>query len=163
MSSTITYLNGDATYPQGEGNKIIAHVCNDIGVWGAGFVLSISKRWKHPENEYRAWREHKDFKLGAIQLMKVEEDIHVVNMIAQRGIKTHSSDVPLKYDALAECLLLVAEHAIGLNASVHMPRIGCGLAGGKWEMVEPIIQKTLVNHGISVYVYDYIKPEGNTK
>ena len=25
-----------------------------------------------------------------------------------------------------------------LSASVHMPRIGCGLAGGKWEEIEPI-------------------------
>jgi hypothetical protein len=40
----IQYIAGDATAPIGDGNKIIAHVCNDIGAWGAGFVLAISKR-----------------------------------------------------------------------------------------------------------------------
>ena len=33
-----------------------------------------------------------------------------------------------------------------------MPRIGCGLAGGKWAVVEPIIQRALED--IPVFVYD---------
>jgi hypothetical protein len=49
----------------------------------------------------------------------------------------------------------VAEKARELNASVHMPRIGCGLAGGKWEKIEPIIQKHLCDGGIDVTVYDF--------
>jgi hypothetical protein len=36
-----------------------------------------------------------------------------------------------------------------------MPRIGCGLAGGKWEEIEPIIKETLVKAGLSITVYDY--------
>lgn len=42
------YLTGDATAPGGTGTRIIAHVCNDIGHWGKGFVLAISKRWPEP-------------------------------------------------------------------------------------------------------------------
>ena len=37
--------------------------------------------------------------------------------------------------------------------SVHMPRIGCGLGGGKWEEVEPII-RTLLKYS-NVFVYDF--------
>lgn len=40
------------------------------------------------------------------------------------------------------------------NASVHMPRIGCGLAGGTWEEIEPIIQRTSCAAEIDVFVYD---------
>jgi hypothetical protein len=36
-----------------------------------------------------------------------------------------------------------------------MPRIGCGLAGGKWELIEPIIVRTLSEHDIAVTVYDF--------
>ena len=50
----IQYVKGDATTPQGDGHKIIVHVCNDLGKWGKGFVLAISKRWKEPEATYRA-------------------------------------------------------------------------------------------------------------
>lgn len=70
----ITYLKGDATSPQASGIKIIAHVCNDIGGWGKGFVLAISRRWPEPEKAYREWhcfRTSNDFKLGSIQLVKV--------------------------------------------------------------------------------------------
>jgi hypothetical protein len=35
-----------------------------------------------------------------------------------------------------------------------MPRIGCGLAGGKWEEVGKIVEEELVNRGVTVTVYD---------
>lgn len=48
----INYLKGDATSPQARGIKIIAHICNDLGGWGKGFVMAISKRWAEPEKAY---------------------------------------------------------------------------------------------------------------
>ena len=64
----IQYIKGDATQPQGAGLKIIAHVCNDMGAWGKGFVVALSKRWKKPEADYRAWYLSKtDFALGDVQ------------------------------------------------------------------------------------------------
>lgn len=35
-----------------------------------------------------------------------------------------------------------------------MPRIGCGLAGGTWDRMEPVIQAALADQGIPVTVYD---------
>ena len=152
----IVYLKGDATQPQTSGMKIIAHICNDLGGWGKGFVLAISKRWKEPEKEYRNWhRSKKDFVLGAVQFVQVEKYILVANMIGQHGMKTGSQGPPIRYKAIESCLAIVAEKAKKLSASVHMPRIGCGLAGGKWEKVEPIIKSTLCELGIDVYVYDF--------
>jgi hypothetical protein len=43
--SGITYIKGDATCPQAKGVKIICPVCNDVGGWGNGFVLVITRRW----------------------------------------------------------------------------------------------------------------------
>ena len=48
----IHYRVGDATAPVADGPKIIAHICNDIGAWGRGFVLAISRRWPEPEKAY---------------------------------------------------------------------------------------------------------------
>jgi O-acetyl-ADP-ribose deacetylase (regulator of RNase III) len=153
-----TYLQGDATNPQAKGNKIIAHVCNDVGGWGKGFVLALSKRWPEPERSYRAWyreRTGNDFALGYIQTVQVEPCIWVANMIAQRGMKAGSKGVPIQYEAVQECLKKLTSIALELEASVHMPRIGCGLAGGKWEMIEPLIQNSLMIQSIPTYVYDY--------
>ncbi len=55
----IKYIKGDATSPQAKGTKIIAHICNDLGGWGKGFVLAISKRWKEPESSYRKWHRER--------------------------------------------------------------------------------------------------------
>lgn len=150
------YLKGDATNPQSKGNKIIAHICNDLGGWGKGFVLAVSRRWKQPEEQYRKWhseRNKNDFALGAIQLVQVEKYIWVANMVAQKGMKTGSYGPPIRYDSLGECLSRLAVTAKAIEASIHMPRIGCGLAGGKWEKVQPLIVEHL--DGLEVIVYDF--------
>jgi len=153
----IQYTKGDATAPQSEENKIIVHICNDIGGWGKGFVMAISKRWKKPENQYREWFKSKDgFELGKVQFVQVEEDLWVANLIGQHKInKDENGNAPIRYDAIEDGLKEVASFAKENNASVHMPRIGCGLAGGKWEMIEPIILQRLSNNDIEVVVYDF--------
>ncbi|WP_281986446.1 macro domain-containing protein [Aquimarina aggregata] len=154
----INYLKGDATAPQAKGAKIVVHICNNLGGWGKGFVLAISKRWAEPEKSYRQWHRNRaknDFELGAIQVVKVSEYIYVGNMIAQQGMKTGSNGVPIRYEAVKTCLEKIALEAEKLDASIHMPRIGCGLAGGKWQRIEPIIEETLIQKGINVFVYDF--------
>jgi hypothetical protein len=42
-----------------------------------------------------------------------------------------------------------------------MPRIGTGLAGGSWPVVEEIIGETLTQAGIRVTVYDL--PQGKER
>lgn len=153
----IHYKTGDATLPRGEGRSIIAHICNDLGAWGKGFVLAVSSRWATPESAYRDWFAQKTprFELGAVQLVEVNERILVANMIAQHGIRGTKKAPPIRYDALRSCLESLAEDAVRLGASIHMPRIGCGLAGGKWEKIEPIIEEVLVAAELAVHVYDF--------
>lgn len=154
---TINYLKGDATNPQIKGNKIIIHICNDIGGWGKGFVMAISKRWKKPENEYRKWfQSGENFNLGEIQMVQVEEDVWICNMIGQHKTFTNSKGIaPIRYEAVEKGLNKLIDEALQLNASVHMPRIGCGLAGGKWEEIETIIETTLLKNNVEVFVYDF--------
>ncbi|MEU0602080.1 macro domain-containing protein [Streptomyces sp. NPDC006393] len=156
--SEITYIRGDATAPSVKGVKVIAHVCNDIGGWGKGFVLALSRRWPEPEAAYRAWhrdRASNDFGLGSVQVVPVDRYVWVANMIGQRGIRRGSKGVPVRYDAIDRALDRLADRAVELEASVHMPRIGCGLAGGSWERVEPLVAQRLVRRGIAVTVYDH--------
>ena len=151
----IRFLKGDATCPIVEGNKIIVHICNDIGGWGLGFVLALSKRWPEPEVEYRKWYESmENFVLGEVQFVKVEGHISVANMIAQHNVVSIKGIPPIRYEALDKCLQKVGDRAKEINATIHMPRIGCGLAGGTWVEVEKLIYKNLIGRGIEVFVYD---------
>jgi O-acetyl-ADP-ribose deacetylase (regulator of RNase III) len=156
--SDVIYIKGDATCPQAKGVKLICHICNDLGGWGKGFVLAISRRWKEPEQGYREWyagRNKNDFSLGAVQFVQVEPYIWVANMIAQRGMKQGSSGPPIRYEAVAQCLQKVAAKAAELEASIHMPRIGCGLAGGNWSRIEPLVEEYLCERGLAVTMYDF--------
>lgn len=158
--SRITYVTGDATDPIGEGPKVIAHVCNDVGKWGAGFTGAISKRWAEPE---RRFREFDARMLGTCETVEVGPGLYVENMYAQHGVRRPGSraQAPIRYNALAKCLRECAVDAeiygtlsAYVIASVHMPRIGCGLAGGEWSKVEALIKETLCFRGLSVFVYD---------
>lgn len=156
----INYITGDASQPQGEGPKIIAHVCNDIGRWGKGFVLALSKRSPKPKQAFEQWfadRQNNDYGLGAVQFVQIESDIWVANMVGQHKIKVKGDDgiPPVRYEAIDRALAIVGEKALELQASVHMPRIGCGLAGGQWEIIEPLIDRHLGDRSVQVVVYDW--------
>ncbi|HEX4453612.1 MAG TPA: macro domain-containing protein [Kofleriaceae bacterium] len=153
---TIRYLVGDATALRGGASKLLVHVCNDAGKWGKGFVVAISRRWKDPEQSFQAWFRGKTsqrFALGEVQLVQVEPSLWVANLVGQHGVASKKrSEPPIRYDAIRIGLANVREHAMRLDASVHMPRIGCGLAGGRWDEIEPILASELA--GIDVTVYD---------
>jgi len=148
----ILCLQGDATKPIGDGTRVITHICNNYRGWGAGFVLAVSKRWPEPERAYRSW-PNETFELGEVQFVDVGSDLYVANMLAQVGYGRNTSIPPIRYEALESCLHKVATWAASRNASIHMPRIGCSLAGGSWSMVKPIIERALGQH--DVYVYDF--------
>lgn len=158
----LIFRDGDATLPIKD-DGIIIHVCNDVGKWGKGFVLALSKRSKAPEKAYREWASGtataigKPFELGQVQRVRFYEDEMmpdniVMNMVAQRDIYPIDGIPPLRYDALEECLKTVYAQAEDENRTVHLPRIGCGLAGGDWDEVEKILRKTMT---VDTYVYDY--------
>jgi O-acetyl-ADP-ribose deacetylase (regulator of RNase III) len=155
---SINYVVGDATNPIGDGHKIIAHVNNDIGAWGAGFVLAVSNKWPLAKDCYLHWAAGKEaelpFEMGFVQFVRVETDIWIANMVAQHGVRSAGNPIPLNYAELHNCLEQVDDMAYALKASVHMPRIGCGLAGGNWDTVEGIIKDQLVAGNIETYVYD---------
>ena len=123
-------------------------------------MLALSKAWPkaNPRRAYFAWHKDRganDFKLGATQIVPVSNLVSVANMVGQRGTKVGSKGRPLQLAALAEALGTVGMVAADTGASVHMPRVGCGLAGGTWEEVGPLVESMADQHGVDVWVYDY--------
>lgn len=155
----IHFVKGDATAPEAKGNKIIVHICNDVGKWGRGFVLAVSKRWKSPEETYKkSFAEEPKPLLGDVQFVQVTESITVANLIGQHGVRSprnKSAPPPIRYEAVRQGLSTISQYAKEQNASLHMPRIGCGLAGGEWSEIEGIIVETCVSQHVDVTVYDF--------
>jgi O-acetyl-ADP-ribose deacetylase (regulator of RNase III) len=92
--------------------------------------------------------------LGHVQMVRVSPDIEVANMIGQHGMVSPINPHPISYAALSHCLEKVAKVAGYNDATVHMPRIGTGLAQGKWDVIESIIDRVLTLRDVDVTVYD---------
>ncbi len=152
----IRSLVGDATAPRGAGKRIIAHIVNDkTPNWGAGFPVALKEKWPHIQAEFKSWAEsdRSNLALGNSFISKIDKNISVFHMIAQHGYGP-SPKPRLRYSSLKSCLDKLAETALARNASVHMPRIGSGQAGGNWSIIRELIHESLVRSKVNVTVYD---------
>lgn len=165
----IKYMVGDATKPEKTPDEtvVITHVVNNVGAWGRGFVVALSKEDDGPERAYRRWHaegvdnRETPFALGQVSIVAFKpaaEKLWVANMVAQRGWRRGGNDPQaLDLEALQHCLRALYGELVEPfdrpTARVVMPRIGCGLGGGKWSDVAPIIEHELVEKGVDVTVY----------
>jgi Zn-dependent peptidase ImmA (M78 family) len=151
---SIYSVNGDATQPRGDGNKIIVQVLNTTGGVGFGFGRAMAVKWPKSKTAIQEWKGESDFKLGESKLTKLSNDTYVFQVIAQKGIRPkHEGDQILSYVGLQRSLEELRSLALEINASIHMPMIGAGQAKGDWNIIQGIIYDELVQHDISVTVY----------
>lgn len=165
----IHYIIGDATLPietEAE-NRLIVHCCNTLGAWGAGFVVPLGRRYPKAKDGYKKFIEENKgiISLGEVNEVKVADNIYVENLIGQSFLyKKANGEIPCNYIAIETGFLNIIRkwlsyyevfHNEKQNFSIHMPRIGCGLAGGDWKTIENIIQRTFIDIAdVDVYVYD---------
>jgi len=119
------------------GKNMVIHICNVMGKWGRGFVLPLSKKWKDTREKYIKLAE---YELGHVQYVEVADNIVVANMICQHGINIKNQTIDrVDYDALHKCLIDISNR-YGDEFTIHMPKIGCGLACGNFEKILELIQ-----------------------
>ena len=165
----IHYIIGDATLPietEAE-NKLIVHCCNSLGAWGAGFVVPLGKRYPQAKESYKTYiNKNGRGYLGEVDEVKVADNIYVENLIGQSFLyKKSNGEIPCNYLAIKVGFQNIIEKWLtrAENYSIHMPRIGCGLAGGDWNTIENIIKETFIDiANVDVFVYD-LKDNGKTE
>lgn len=154
----IKYVTGDATCPEGKGKKALLHIVNDLGAFGRGFTGPLALRYPVVETDYRKCvarnKEAGVEMLGLVLATQVKDDLEVLSLFAQHGLPGKKNPHPLDLAALRKCLVEARERVLRDRRSVHMPRIGTGIARGDWGTIESIILVELVEHGVFVTVYD---------
>lgn len=143
---------------------IIAHICNDIGKFGSGFVVPLAQHFPVAREEYLKWYAEEVpgvilpdanlFQLGNVQHIQVDENLWVANMIGQH--KTGfgpDGRPPIRYAALADCLRTVGKFAKSIGAEIHAPQFGAGLAGGNWDIISTLIDECWCDMDIPVTIY----------
>lgn len=167
----LNYLRGDATKPIGTGKKLVLHIVNDENAWGSGFVLALNKAFgtdaDSPVAQYHGWYTNAGvprnatgpFKLGQVQFVDVDDDMIVVNMIAQSTPGGYMGFPPIRYQSLEECLLRIKARVLtyqkkGGKITLGGCRFGSGLAGGDWSEIETIIHSVFDDVDVEFNIYD---------
>ncbi len=128
--------------------NLICHQVNCQGVMGSGIAKQIREKFPCVYNIYMYKHKHEGSHLGDISCAN-DGDLHIVNMYSQdnylpRGI-CHTD-----YNAFRTCLQKIkqvitydGEHPNATKEwKIGFPdHIGCGLAGGNWEIVRKIIEE----------------------
>lgn len=91
-----------------------------------------------------------DLFIGKEVYRKLCTDLHklfIVNAYTQYNLGAN-----LDYEALALCLRKINHVFKGKH--IGLPKIGCGIAGGDWEIVKKTIQKELKDCNVTIVIYE---------
>ena len=135
---------------------IIIQGCNCFCTMGKGIAPQIKKAFPEAyEADLKTIKGDRD-KLGTVSVAYNEEHkVGIVNAYAQYDYRPTEIDDLVRrtdYEALRSCFKLIkakilyAEMYQGLNLDdvrIGYPKIGCGLAGGDWNIVSKIIDEEL--------------------
>ena len=116
----------------------IVHQVNNKRVMGAGLAKQIRAKFPRHYLDY----QNAPLYLGNVIVTPVRERTWVVGLVAQNGYG-RDGKCYTDYEALKDCL-----ESLSLMLTELYPKepvlfpygIGCGLAGGDWKKVEPLIE-----------------------
>ncbi|RSM63061.1 hypothetical protein DMH03_13575 [Amycolatopsis sp. WAC 01376] len=138
---------------------LIAHVVTDSArTWGRrGVAASLTRRFPDAARAFRSWAiaDPDNLTLGNVHFAALqvgEKEIFLASIVAQRGYGPGVS-TRLDYGALRQGLYAVAQYGAKRGVAIHLPRIGAGQAGGRWDEIGKAIEGTLVKAGLRVVVY----------
>lgn len=123
----------------------IAHGVNCQNVMGSGIAKALYERWPKVKEYYHGYSIKV---LGAIQPIQVENHIvwncYTQNHYLPRTVRN------VNYAAIVNCFSNLRDMSI---TKLAIPKIGCGLAGGDWNIVEQLINDT-VGDRMEIWVYE---------
>jgi O-acetyl-ADP-ribose deacetylase (regulator of RNase III) len=121
---------------------------NCKGVMAAGLAKQIREAFPFVYYDYEKALKYENAKLGHIVISHVSgiNGREIISMLAQDGYGRDKRYTD--YDAFKRCLDVAAEY-INCHSYDHHPdwkvgipyKIGCGLAGGNWKIIEPMLEE----------------------
>jgi len=133
--------------------NIICHQVNCQGVMGSGLAKQIRARYPTVYNYYKdlCKKNDPDKQLGAVLFMEFGDKV-IANIFGQ--VNYGRSGVFTDYEGLRKGFLSVLYEATEIykNYTIAIPyKIGCGLAGGDWEIVYQMIEEIFKDYEVTLY------------
>lgn len=131
---------------------IIAHGCNCINGFGSGVAAHISKEFPDAKIKYHEKFNTVGWKLGDVQIVKTKGK-HIANCGTQKEYYPRNK-VHADYPAIETCFKKLYTYSKANNLSIAIPKIGAGLAGGDWTIIETIINTIFIDTQVTCYLLD---------
>jgi len=129
---------------------VIGHQVNCKGVMGAGIALQLRRKYSGLFDHYKEYLATTPRPLGTVSLYHEPGKPLVANIYGQDGYGRDKRYTD--YDALESALWELAYIANIHGMTVGLPYgIGCGLAGGDWNIVLPMIEDIFQNVDCFIY------------
>lgn len=155
----VDLIKGDAL---GCRATLVGHQVNSFGVMGAGIaaviypLLTAESKDEYIKKCQQIESQPSNDWLGDIQIMQTKRaGLTVCNLFTQAPYITDDGSLTV-YPAM-RCALRRMEHYARQNHHdvVAVPaRIGCGIAGGNWQVVQDIIHSVFDNSPIQMLIVD---------
>lgn len=153
----IKYVTGNLIKMAKNGEfHVIAHGCNCFCTMNSGIAKQIKhhfpQAWEVDMNTIKGHRG----KLGSYttsyfytNTFPTKHSI-ILNMYTQ--YRYGKDMVHVDYDAVTRCFAKMSQQFP--NYKIGIPKIGCGLAGGDWKIIEQIIEQECAGMDITVVEWD---------
>jgi O-acetyl-ADP-ribose deacetylase (regulator of RNase III) len=125
---------------------IIVHGCNCFCTMGKGIAVQIKQEFPEAYQEDLRTTKGDESKLGTFSSAYIDRyDLTVINAYSQYDYRpTYKNDGVTRcdYEAIRKVFRKIAED-FDNTVRIGYPKIGCGLAGGDWDLVSKIIDEEL--------------------
>lgn len=139
------------------GADVVAHCCNCHKVMGAGVAKALRLKWPRIYLVDIASDLSSEERLGtftkSVPVTDTESGPVVYNLYGQLDTASRENPVAISYDALSSALELMADdlREQGFTGTIGIPKMGAGLAGGEWTVIENIVENTLGEFDVTVW------------
>ena len=139
---SIVHKNGDMFTSQA---KYLCHQVNCVGKMGSGIAKTVREKFPNVYESYIKFCHSGEFTpdelLGCTLFCQCGKQT-IANLFAQRNYGYDGKQFT-SYEAFRECLRGIRRH-VPTGSTIAFPYgIGCGLGGGKWEVILPMIEEEL--------------------
>jgi O-acetyl-ADP-ribose deacetylase (regulator of RNase III) len=140
------YIDGDIIQLAKEGKfDVIGHGCNCFCTMGAGLAKSMKQAFPEIKKADDRTKLGDKKKLGTFSYVNYG-NLVILNLYIQYR---YGSIIPdADYKAIRDCMKEIKRRYSGKR--IGLPFIGCGLAGGDWNIVSKIIEDELDDEDITI-------------
>jgi O-acetyl-ADP-ribose deacetylase (regulator of RNase III) len=153
------YIVGDITKTE---LKYIAHGVNTQNVMGSGVARALYTKFPEVKKEYHEYLQRQlsagyELSDSLGKMVKVESADKIIFNLFTQEFYGYDGKKYVNYAAIVNSFTQIKNRRYQYQQDsimkIAIPKIGCGLAGGDWNIVEQLINDT-VGDDLEIWVYE---------